>query len=116
MPIIYLSVQQVLTNRNIQILCSVKALNEIEKSKRNQIFNVHLRNIKGGFNNFQEVYPDNGEMNFLHVVRALRDVGYAGMVMPDHVPHHHDSAAHLQAFSFCYGYKKGLIQAISDEV
>ncbi len=32
--------------------------------ERNQIFNVHLRNIKGGFNNFQEVYPDNGEMNF----------------------------------------------------
>lgn len=83
--------------------------------ERNQIFNVHLRNIKGGFNNFQEVYPDNGEMNFLHVVRALRDVGFSGMVMPDHVPHHHDSAAHLQAFSFCYGYIKGLIQAVSDE-
>jgi mannonate dehydratase len=84
--------------------------------ERNQIFNVHLRNIKGGFNNFQEVYPDNGEMNFLHVVRALRDVGFAGMVMPDHVPHHHDGAANLQAFSFCYGYIKGLIQAVTDEV
>ena len=84
--------------------------------ERNQIFNVHLRNIKGGFNNFQEVYPDNGEMNFLHVVRALRDVGFAGMVMPDHVPHHHDAGAHLQAFSFCYGYIKGLIQAVTEEV
>ena len=84
--------------------------------ERNQIFNVHLRNIKGGFNNFQEVYPDNGEMNFLHVVRALRDVNYAGMVMPDHVPHHHDAAANLQAFSFCYGYIKGLIQAVAEEI
>lgn len=83
--------------------------------ERNQIFNVHLRNIKGRFNNFQEVYPDNGEMNFLHVVGALRDVGYEGMVMPDHVPHHHDSAAHLQAFSFCYGYIKALILAVNDE-
>ena len=55
-------------------------------------------------------------MNFLHVIRALRDVGYAGMVMPDHVPHHHDSAAHLQAFSFCYGYIKALIQAVGDEI
>ena len=83
--------------------------------ERNQIFNVHLRNIKGSFNNFQEVYPDNGEMNFLHVVRALRDVGFSGMVMPDHVPHHHDPNSSLQAFSFCYGYIKGLIQAVSDE-
>jgi mannonate dehydratase len=83
--------------------------------ERNQIFNVHLRNIKGGFNNFQEVYPDNGEMNFLKVVRALRDVGFSGMVMPDHVPHHHDDLKGHQAFSFCYGYIKGLIQAVSEE-
>jgi mannonate dehydratase len=84
--------------------------------ERNQIFNVHLRNIKGGWNNFQEVYPDNGDMNFLHVVRALRDVGFSGMVMPDHVPHHHDAGSTPQAFSFAYGYIKGLLQAVSDEV
>jgi mannonate dehydratase len=84
--------------------------------ERNQIFNVHLRNIKGGWNNFQEVYPDNGDMNFLHVVRALRDVGFAGMVMPDHVPHHHDPASDLQAFSFCYGYIRGLLQTVADDV
>lgn len=83
--------------------------------ERNQIFNVHLRNIKGGFNNFQEVYPDNGAMDFVNVIRALRDVGFSGMVMPDHVPHHHDSAAGLQAFSFCYGYIKALIQMVTDE-
>ena len=83
--------------------------------ERNQIFNVHLRNITGGWNNFQEVYPDNGDMNFLHVVRALRDVGFDGMVMPDHVPTHPDSASGLQAFSFCYGYIKALLQTVTDE-
>ncbi len=84
--------------------------------ERNQIFNIHLRNIKGGWNNFQEVYPDNGDMNFLHVVRALRDVGFSGMVMPDHVPKHAaESKGNPQAFAFSYGYIKGLIQAVSDE-
>jgi mannonate dehydratase len=83
--------------------------------ERNQIFNVHLRNIKGGWNNFQEVYPDNGDMNFLHVMRALRDVGFSGMVMPDHVPVHAGDEKHHQAFAFAYGYIKGLIQAVSDE-
>ena len=84
--------------------------------ERKQIFNVHLRNIKGGWNNFQEVYPDNGDMNFLHVVRALRDVGFDGMVMPDHVPTHPDPGSGSQAFSFCYGYIKGLLLAVADEV
>ena len=82
---------------------------------RKQIFNVHLRNIKGAFNNFMEVYPDNGEMNFFQVIRALRDVGFDGMIMPDHVPHHHLEGSQDQAFSFCYGYIKAMLQALSDE-
>lgn len=82
---------------------------------RKQIFNVHLRNIKGGWNNFQEVYPDNGDMDFVKVVRALRDVGFDGMVMPDHVPHHHEEGSTLQAFSFAYGYIKAVLQAIGGE-
>ena len=83
--------------------------------ERNQIFNVHLRNIKGSFNNFQEVYPDNGDMDFVKVVRALRDVGYSGMVMPDHVPHHHAANSTQEAFAFCYGYIKGLLQVVASE-
>ncbi|EON78167.1 Mannonate dehydratase [Lunatimonas lonarensis] len=83
--------------------------------KRKQIFNVHLRNIKGGWNNFQEVYPDNGDMNFFHVVRALRDVEYDGMVMPDHVPYSDAPGANLQAFSFAYGHISALLLAADTE-
>lgn len=83
--------------------------------ERNKIFNIHLRNIKGGWNNFQEVYPDNGEMDFVEVVRALRDVGYNGMLMPDHVPQHPAPGSGLQAFAFAYGYIKALLQVLSHE-
>jgi mannonate dehydratase len=79
---------------------------------RKQIFNVHLRNIKGGWNNFQEVYPDNGDMDFLAVVRTLKEVGYTGMLMPDHVPTHADPGARDQAFAFAYGHTKALLQAV----
>ena len=82
---------------------------------RNQIFNIHLRNIKGGWNHFQEVYPDNGDMDFLEVIRALRDVGYDGMVMPDHVPKHEAEGASDQAFAFVYGYIIAMLQAVSSE-
>ncbi|MDF9796958.1 mannonate dehydratase [Catalinimonas alkaloidigena] len=83
--------------------------------ERKQIFNIHLRNIKGGWNNFQEVYPDNGDMDFVQVVRALRDVGYDGMLMPDHIPQHEDPASGLQGHAFAFGYNKALIQAIAAE-
>jgi len=81
--------------------------------ERKQIFNIHLRNIKGGWNNFQEVYPDNGDMDFVQVVKALRDVDYAGMVMPDHIPQHADPAASLQGHAFAFGYIKALLQAVA---
>ncbi len=82
---------------------------------RKQIFNIHLRNIKGGWNNFQEVYPDNGDMNFYKVVKTLRDLEYDGMVMPDHVPHHPAEGSNLQAFSFAYGYIIAMLQAVGSE-
>ena len=84
--------------------------------ERNQIFNVHLRNIKGGWNYFLEVYPDNGDMDFLQIIRELRDVGYSGMLCPDHAPHHPDPASSGQAFAFAYGYIKALIHAVASEV
>ncbi len=83
--------------------------------ERNQIFNVHYRNIKGGWNNFMEVFPDNGDMDFLEVIRALRDVGYDGMVMPDHVPKHEAEGARDQAFAFVYGYIIAMLQVVKSE-
>jgi len=79
---------------------------------RKQIFNIHLRNIKGGWNNFQEVYPDNGDMDLAQIITALRDVGYDGMVMPDHTPRHDDPASGLQGHAFSFGYLIALIDVI----
>lgn len=82
---------------------------------RKQIFNIHLRNIKGGWNNFQEVYPDNGDMDFALIIKALRGVGYYGMVMPDHIPRHDDPESGLQGHAFAFGYIKALIHAIGGD-
>lgn len=82
---------------------------------RKQIFNIHLRNIKGGWNNFQEVYPDNGDMDFALIIKALRNVGYDGMVMPDHIPRHDDPANGLQGHAFAFGYIKALIHVLGGD-
>ncbi|MBN2334363.1 mannonate dehydratase [Candidatus Bathyarchaeota archaeon] len=104
------SVAEGLNDPATEILPIIKWVGE-----RNQIFCVHLRNIRGGFNRFMEVYPDNGDMDFLEVIRALRDVGYTGMVMPDHVPFHDDPDSRLQAYAFGFGYIKALIHAAYHE-
>jgi len=105
------TVAEGLRNPNTEIHDIIRWVGE-----RNQIFNIHLRNIKGGWNNFQEVYLDNGDVDMLQVIRTLRDVGYSGMLCPDHVPYHSDPESTNQAFAFSYGYIKALLQTAASEV
>ena len=82
---------------------------------RKKIFNVHFRNIRGRRDNFQEVYPDEGDVDMARAMRVYREIGYDGMIMPDHMPGHADDPRSLQAFAFGYGYIKALIQAVATE-
>jgi mannonate dehydratase len=78
---------------------------------RKKIFNVHFRNIRGRRDSFQEVHPDDGDIDFVQALRTYKEVGYAHMLMPDHVPQHADDPGGLQAFAFAYGYIRGLLQS-----
>lgn len=79
---------------------------------RKKIFNVHFRNIRGKRDNFQEVYPDEGDIDFVKAMKVYKEVGYPYMMMPDHVPNHPDDRGGDQAFAFAYGYIRALIQAV----
>jgi mannonate dehydratase len=79
---------------------------------RKKIFNVHFRNIRGRRDDFQEVFPDEGDINFVEAIKVYNEVDYEYMMMPDHVPHHEDDPGGDQAFAFCYGYIRALIQAV----
>jgi mannonate dehydratase len=82
---------------------------------RNRIFNVHFRNIKGGFLGFQETFPDNGDVDFIRAARVYKEVGYDGMLMPDHVPAIQGDTNHYQAFAYCFGYIQAIIQLVNQE-
>ena len=84
-----------------------------EFGRRKKIFNIHFRNIRGKRDDFQEVYPDEGDMDMLRVALTLHEVGYEFMLMPDHVPGHPDDPQGLQAFAFAYGYIAGILQAVA---
>ena len=83
---------------------------------RGKIYQIHMRNIRGGLGSFEEVYPDEGEMNFFEVMRILRDTQFAGSICPDHMPAHPDDPGKLQSYAFGYGFIKALIQAVNSEV
>ena len=79
---------------------------------RKKIFNVHFRNIRGKRDDFQETYPDEGDVDFVKAMMVYKEVGYPYMMMPDHVPQHPDDRGGLQAFAFAYGHIRALIQAV----
>ncbi|MBN8817250.1 MAG: mannonate dehydratase [Sphingomonas sp.] len=79
---------------------------------RRKIFNVHFRNIIGGRGHFREAFPDEGDVDLYRALLTYHEVGYDGMLMPDHVPEvpGHPEARD-QSFAFAYGHIRGLMQA-----
>jgi mannonate dehydratase len=82
-----------------------------EFGARGKLFNIHYRNIRGRRDAFQEVFPDEGDVDMVRVMATLKEVDYGYMVMPDHMPTHPDDPGGNQAFAFAYGYIKAMIQA-----
>jgi mannonate dehydratase len=86
---------------------------------RRKIFNVHFRNIKGGFLNFQEAFPDEGDVDMAQAMRVYKEVGYDGMIMPDHLPtipgDPGDYTGGPKGFGFALGYMRGIMQMVAAE-
>ena len=76
---------------------------------------MHFRNIEGGFLNFRESFIDNGSVDMLKAMRVYKEVGYDGMMMPDHVPRIEGDAGEAHGFAFAFGYIKALIAAVAAE-
>jgi len=84
--------------------------------QRKRIFWVHFRNIRGGLGDFEEVYPDEGDINMLQAMRVYKKVGYDSALVPDHVPHSAiDGRYGYRSRAYCLGYIRGLLQTVAEE-
>jgi mannonate dehydratase len=82
-----------------------------------KIFFVHFRDVKGTPSRFEETWHDAGKTDMLACMRTYRDIGFDGVLRPDHVPTvEGDSNEHAgySAFGRLYaiGYIRGLRQAV----
>ena len=78
---------------------------------RKKIFLVHFRNVRGHRDDVVvEIFPDEGDVKMARALKVYRDVGYDGMLVPDHIPLSAAGSGEAN-WSFCYGYIRGLLQA-----
>jgi mannonate dehydratase len=95
-----------------EMLQSPSGIYEVTRyfGERKKIFLVDFRNIRGNRQEFIETFPDEGDIDMLRVMKVLKDVGYDGMVVPDHQPVSPGGPEQVNAFQ--YGYSRGLIDAV----
>ena len=78
---------------------------------------VHFRDVRGTAEKFEETWHDDGKTDMLACMKAYKDIGFEGVLRPDHVPtvegDSNDNAGY-SAFGRLYaiGYIRGLRQAV----
>ena len=85
--------------------------------EQDKIFFVHLRDVRGTPERFEETFHDDGKTDMLACLEAYRDIGFDGVLRPDHVPTMEgDSNEHAGYSSlgrlFAIGYIKGLRESV----
>lgn len=84
--------------------------------QRDQIIFIHFRDVEGSMPRFNETFVDQGNFSTADAVRTLRDVGYDGVCIPDHVPAMTgDDDWRHRARGFTVGYLRGVIEAVQTE-
>ena len=79
-----------------------------------QIIYIHFRDVIGPVENFHETCIDCGQVDTFEVVKTLKEVGFNGFMITDHVPHIiGDSSWGHRGRSHCIGYMQALIQVVN---
>ena len=81
--------------------------------ERNQIHYVHFRDVQGGIEDFTECFLGDGNCDPVATISVLRDVGFRGFLIPDHVPlMEGDTEWGHRGRGWTAGYIQGLLDAV----
>ncbi|MGC9348506.1 MAG: mannonate dehydratase [Anaerolineae bacterium] len=80
---------------------------------RDKILYVHFRDVQGTVPRFQECFVGEGNSDLFEVMRTLKEVGFTGFLLPDHVPHiAGDSPWGHRAWAHAIGYIQAMLEAV----
>ena len=85
-----------------------------------KIFFVHYRDVQGTPEHFVETFHDIGQTDMLACMRAYREIGFEGVLRPDHVPTMEGDSNDNPGYSsigrlYAIGYIRGLREAVYAE-
>ncbi|MGQ9814203.1 MAG: mannonate dehydratase, partial [Candidatus Roseilinea sp.] len=85
--------------------------------RQGKIFFAHFRDVRGTAEKFEETFHDEGKTDMLACMQAYKDIGFEGVLRPDHVPTMEGDSNDDPAYStigrlFAIGYIKGLREAV----
>jgi mannonate dehydratase len=81
--------------------------------ERKKLFKIHFRNVDKPLPYFIETFIDDGYMNMYQVMKALRDVNFDGVMIPDHIPMMTNDRRVGTAYTI--GYMKALVERVQAE-
>jgi mannonate dehydratase len=84
---------------------------------RGRILDIDFRNVSATMPHFVETFPDEGYLDLYEVMKALRRVGYAGLVVPDHIPQlAGDDPFRRGGLGYCIASIRAMLQRANQEV
>lgn len=79
--------------------------------ERDELFYVHFRDVEGTIPSFKETFVDEGNYDEYEILELLDEVGFSGVMIPDHTPHlEGDSDWEHRGRSYTVGYLKGMLK------
>jgi mannonate dehydratase len=88
-----------------------------EFAAKQQLFFVHVRDVKGTAEHFRETFHDNGPTDMPRMFRLYKEVGFDGAIRSDHVPtmageRNSHAGYEMSGNLFGIGYMRGIMDTL----
>ncbi len=81
---------------------------------RGKLLYIHFRDVQGTVPKFQECFIDEGNSDMFEVMKTLKEVGFTGFMLTDHVPHMvDDSGWGHRSRAYAIGYMKAMLEIVN---
>jgi mannonate dehydratase len=85
--------------------------------RRGKIYVIHFRNVSSPLPRFHETFPDDGYLDMYQVMKSLREAGFKGCAVPDHIPRlAGDDPLQRAGLAYCIAIMRAMLRRANEEV